>query len=256
MFNCSGYYNYTAGHSPTFPNAGQFQGTIIHPQFWPKDFDYTDKKVVIIGSGATAVTLLPAMAEKVKHITMLQRSPTYIASVPLIDPVATFFHKMWFLPTKWAHFLIRWKNILGTMLLFWQAKAYPSLTKRYLKSEIKSFMGTETDCDLDKHFSPAYNPWEQRLCAVPNNDFFAAIKSRKASVVTDQIVAFTKTGIALQESAEELEADVIITATGLTLQLFGGVRVLIDGREAALSDTRVYKGVMLSNIPNAAMTVG
>jgi cation diffusion facilitator CzcD-associated flavoprotein CzcO len=229
---------------------------MIHPQQWPEDLDYSDKRVVIIGSGATAVTLLPAMAGKAKHVTMLQRSPTYIASVPLVDPIATFLHKMFFLPTKWAHFLIRWKNILGTMLIFWQAKTYPSLTKMYLKGEIQSALGPDTDCDIEKHFSPSYNPWEQRLCAVPNNDFFVAIKDKKASVVTDKIVSFTKTGLLLEETDTELPADIVITATGLVLQLFGGVEMFIDGEKVDMADARVYKGVMLSNIPNAAMSVG
>ena len=254
-FNCTGYYNYDGGYLPDYPNINKYKGLVIHPQKWPEDLDYTDKKVVIIGSGATAVTILPAMADKVKHITMLQRSPTYIANVPLVDPIATFLHKLWFLPTKWAHFLIRWKNILGTMLLFYQAKTYPELTKKYLKSEIRKYLGKDRSY-VDKHFSPYYDPWDQRLCAVPDNDFFRAIKENKASVVTDKIVSFTETGIQLEEEKEELSADIVISATGLNLQLFGGVKVFIDGKEKDMSDTRVYKGVMLSNIPNAIMSVG
>jgi monooxygenase len=256
MFNCSGYYNYDAGYTPSFPGVEKYTGLLVHPQHWPKDLDYTNKKVVIIGSGATAVTLLPAMADKVKHITMLQRSPTYIASVSLIDPVATFLHSIPFLPTKWAHFLIRWKNILGTMLIFWQAKTWPSLTKKYLKHEIKSYLGSESTCDVEKHFSPSYDPWDQRLCAVPDNDFFKAIKEGKADVVTDQIDTFTESGIKLKDSKEELSADIVITATGLVLQLFGGMKMFIDGKPVDMTNTRVYKGVMLSNIPNAAMSVG
>mmetsp|Transcript_23762 Transcript_23762/g.44123 ORF Transcript_23762/g.44123 Transcript_23762/m.44123 type:complete len:510 (-) Transcript_23762:209-1738(-) len=256
MFNCTGYYNYDAGYTPDFPGMERFSGQVVHPQKWPEDLDYSNKKVVIIGSGATAVTLLPAMADRTKHITMLQRSPTYIASVPLVDPVATFLHSIPFLPTSCAHFLIRWKNILGTMLLFWQAKTYPLLTKKYLRKEIKRYLGEDTDCDVNKHFTPAYDPWDQRLCAVPDNDFFKAIKDKKASVVTDHIDTITETGIRLKDCGTELPADIIITATGLTLQLFGGVSMFIDGKPMDMTNTRVYKGVMLSNIPNAAMSVG
>jgi monooxygenase len=254
MFNCTGYYNYDAGYSPSFPNSESFAGPIIHPQQWPKDLDYSNKRVVIIGSGATAVTLLPAMATTAQHVTMLQRSPTYIASVSLVDPIAKFMRGLWFLPIKVTHFLVRWKNILGTMLIFWQAKTYPELTKKYLKYEIKSYLGD--DYDIDKHFTPAYNPWEQRLCAVPDGDFFEAIKNKKADVVTDQIESFTPTGIKLKGEDEELKADIIVTATGLVLQLFGGVEMFIDGVKKDMGDTRIYKGVMLSNIPNTAMSVG
>lgn len=254
IFNCSGYYDYDGGYAPHFPDQERFKGLIVHPQKWPEDLDYRDKRVVIIGSGATAVTLLPAMAETARHVTMLQRTPTYIASVPLVDPVARLLHSLWFVPTGVAHFLIRWKNILGSILLFWQAKTFPDVTKKYLKYEVSNALGK--DFDVDKHFSPPYNPWEQRLCAVPDGDFFEAIKNKKASIVTDQIDCFTETGIKLKGQSEELPADIIVTATGLVMKLFGGVKMFIDGAEMDMSKTRVYKGVMLSNIPNAAMTVG
>ncbi len=251
LYSCSGYYSYERGYTPSFPGREEFGGTIVHPQHWPEDLDYKGKRVVVIGSGATAVTLVPAMATDAAHVTMLQRSPSYIASLPSEDPIASAIRKV--LPERTAHRVARWKNVaLGTF--FYQlCRRAPNLAKRMLRSGVAREL--PRDYDIDTHFGPSYNPWDQRLCLVPDADLFGAIKSGRASVVTDRIKTFTKKGILL-ESGAELEADIIVTATGLELQLCGGMRMLVDGEAVDAGRLYVYKGVMLGNVPNFALCVG
>ena len=251
LFSCAGYYRYSAGYLPDFPDITRFAGRIIHPQAWPADFDYTGKRIIIIGSGATAVTLLPAMATTAGHVTMLQRSPTYIISMPEQDAIAKRLMRV--LPIKWAYRLSRWKNI-GFMIYVYQlAQHFPNFVKTGLIKKISKALGPEYD--VGTHFTPRYNPWEQRLCLVPDGDLFRAIKAGRASVVTGQIERFTEKGIRL-ESGEELEADIVVTATGLVLQAFGGAELEVDGRRVELGNSLAYKGVMLSDVPNAASVFG
>ncbi|CRZ17500.1 flavin-containing monooxygenase [Mycolicibacterium neworleansense] len=249
---CSGYYNYDQGYSPEFPGAADFKGQIIHPQHWPEDLDYTGKKVVVIGSGATAVTLIPSLVSSgVGHVTMLQRSPTYIGSLPLVDPVAVKTNK--YLPKNLAHFVNRWKQIGYSTGQYQVARRFPSVFKQFLRK-----MGTRRlpeGFDYDKHFSPSYAPWDERVCLAPNGDLFKAIRSGKADVVTDTIETFTETGIKLT-SGEELSADIIVTATGLNMQLFGGATANRNGEPIDLTKCMTYKGLMLSGVPNMAITFG
>src|SRR5579864_7579961 len=242
LFSCAGYYRYSAGYSPEFPNAGQFQGRVIHPQAWPEDLDYTGKRVVIIGSGATAVTLLPAMARTAGHVTMLQRSPTYIISAPEQDRIANWLRRV--LPAMWAYRLSRWKNV-GFMTLFYRlSQRYPNWVKQRLLKRVQESLGP--DFDVATHFTPSYKPWEQRLCLVPDDDMFEAIKANRASIVTDQIETFTEKGILLK-SGKELEADVIVTATGLVMQAFGGTELSVDGQRVEPGKTLAYKGILLKS---------
>jgi len=251
LFSCAGYYRYAAGYLPDFPNAASFRGRMIHPQHWPEDLDYADKRVLIIGSGATAVTLLPAMAKTAAHVTMLQRSPTYIISFPEQDVVANWLRSV--LPVKLAFRLSRWKNV-GFMIYYYQlAQRFPNFVKKDLIQRVSNALGA--DYDVATHFTPRYNPWEQRLCLVPDADMFAAIKSGRASVVTDEIDTFTEQGIRLK-SGRELEADIIVTATGLAMEAYGGVELKVDGRAVDLSQTLAYKGVMVSGVPNFAAVFG
>lgn len=251
LYMCSGYYNYAAGYTPEWPGVAQFAGQIIHPQHWPEDLAYAGKQVVVIGSGATAVTLVPAMAEQAAHVTMLQRSPTYIVAGPSEDAVANWLHRH--LPSRLAHRLARWKSILLGMYFYIFARRRPAATKKMLLTLAREQLGP--DYDIDTHFTPQYNPWDQRLCLVPDGDLFAAIKSGQASVVTDHIDTFTETGIRLR-SGEELPADIIVTATGLTMTLMSGVQLLVDGALVALSSTTSYRGAMYSDIPNLASAFG
>ncbi|MHA7648834.1 flavin-containing monooxygenase [Mycobacterium sp. ML4] len=252
LFLCSGYYNYEEGYAPTFAGAGDFTGPIIHPQHWPEDLDYQGKNVVVIGSGATAVTLVPALANSgAKHVTMLQRSPTYIVSQPETDGVADKLNR--WLPERAAYTAIRWKNVLRQAAVYGACQKWPRRMR-------KMFMGLAqrqlpAGYDVRKHFGPHYSPWDQRLCLVPNGDLFRAIRHGKADVVTDTIERFTPTGIRLN-SGSELQADIIVTATGLNLQLFGGATTSIDGEPVDLTRTMAYKGMMLSGIPNMVYTVG
>ena len=249
---CSGYYNYEQGYSPQFAGSEDFTGPIIHPQHWPEDLDYQGKNIVVIGSGATSVTLVPALANSgAKRVTMLQRSPTYIVSQPEEDPIADKLNR--WLPEKAAYTTIRWKNVVQQAFVYGACQKFPRRMR-------KTFMGfarrqLPEGYDVRKHFGPHYNPWEQRLCLVPNGDLFRAIRHGKAEVVTDTIERFTPTGIKLN-SGNELPADIIITATGLNLQLFGGATASIDGEPVDLTKTMAYKGMMLSGIPNMAYTVG
>ncbi|EKF21273.1 FAD-containing monooxygenase EthA [Mycolicibacterium hassiacum DSM 44199] len=252
VFAASGYYNYDEGYTPQFVGRDDFEGIIVHPQHWPEDLDYEGKKIVVIGSGATAVTLIPALAESgAGHVTMLQRSPTYIGALPDVDPFAVRTKKA--LPDKPAYVLNRWKSILFQMAQYQLSRRFPNFMRKQLMTMARRRL--PEGFEVEKHFNPRYNPWDERLCLAPNGDFFRAIRQGKADVVTDTIERFTKTGIKIT-SGEELSADIIITATGLNLQLFGGAKISRNGEEIKLSDTMAYKGMMLSNMPNMVFTVG
>ena len=248
---CSGYYRYSEGYTPEFAGRERFGGTIIHPQHWPEGFDYTGKRVVVIGSGATAVTLVPSMAETAAHVTMLQRSPTYVVSLPAADPLDDALRRR--LPKRLAYRLIRLKRVGLTLASFTLSRKRPEVIKAFLRKGLERSL--PEGFDIDTHFTPTYNPWDQRLCVVPDGDLFRAIRHGSASVVTDRIETFTETGIRLQ-SGEELEADVIVTATGLNLEMLGGASVTVDGRAISPGDTVAYKGMMFSGIPNAALSIG
>ncbi len=248
---CSGYYRYDEGYTPELSGVDRFAGEIVHPQHWPEDLDYQGKRVVVIGSGATAVTLVPAMAEQAEHVTMLQRSPSYVASIPARDPLADLLRRR--LPTRLAYTLVRWKNVLVSMASFQLSRRRPALMKALLRKGAQRLL--PEGYDVDTHFAPTYDPWDQRLCLVPDGDLFKAIRRGRASVVTDRIETFTEHGLRL-ESGAELEADVVVTATGLNLLPAGGMTIVVDGREVDLSRTVSYKGMMLSGVPNFALTLG
>jgi cation diffusion facilitator CzcD-associated flavoprotein CzcO len=248
---CTGYYNYDSGFRPAFANEKAFKGEIIHPQFWPENLDYDGKRVVIIGSGATAITLLPKMTDKAAHVTMLQRSPTYIMSVPAIDPVARALQK--FLPEKAVYRINRIRNIGLQRLLFQFSRKRPAVVRRMLLRLVKKQLaGSGIDM---KHFTPSYQPWDQRLCVVPNGDFFRVLREGKASIATDHIENFTKTGILLK-SGEEIPADIIISATGLNIQMAGGMAITVDDTPAPMKSRLTYKGVLVEGVPNAAVVFG
>jgi cation diffusion facilitator CzcD-associated flavoprotein CzcO len=251
VFMCSGYYDYSQGYSPEFPGAEQFGGQIVHPQFWPEDLDYAGKRVVVIGSGATAVTLVPAMAPEAEHVTMLQRSPTWIVSLPAVDPFAKLVRRV--LPPKQAYSVVRWKNVLLTMASFQISRRRPAVMKALLRKGLEREL--PRGYDFDTHFKPRYDPWDQRLCLVPDGDLFKSLRRGEASIVTDTIETFTPTGIRLT-SGVELEADVIVTATGLNLLAFGGLQINVDGQDISLPQTMGYKGMMLTGVPNAAAAIG
>jgi monooxygenase len=251
LFSASGYYNYDAGFTPEFPGLADFGGEVVHPQHWPEDLDYAGKRVVVIGSGATAVTLVPAMAPDAAHVTMLQRSPSYIASVPKKDPIGMLLKKH--LPAQKAYELTRRKNIFQQRAIYAISRRYPKALRKLLTLAVKKQL--PEGYPVDVHFNPKYNPWDQRLCAVPNGDLFKAIKKGDASIVTDRIASFTPTGIRL-ESGAELEADIVVTATGLDLQAFGGIELTVDGEPVRLPEKLVYKAMMLSDVPNYAFAIG
>jgi cation diffusion facilitator CzcD-associated flavoprotein CzcO len=251
LFLCGGYYSYTKPHMPSFKNQENFAGEIIHPQFWSDDVDYVDKKVAVIGSGATAITIVPAISEKAKHVTMIQRSPTYVVSGPSEDKINKFLRK--FLPTKVTYFLIRWKNILWQSFTFSLARKYPERTKNKILDLIKDELGA--DYDIDKHFTPSYKPWDQRICLVPDSDLFKAIAEKKASVITDTIDEFQSDGILLN-SGEKVKADLIITATGIKLNSLNDISVTLDGVKLDPHERLTYKGMMLSGVPNFAISFG
>ena len=248
---CSGYYSYERGHTPEFRGRERFGGEIIHPQQWPENIDYRDKKVVVIGSGATAVTLIPELAEEARHVVMLQRSPTYMVSAPDEDWIANFLRKI--LPQKTAYAITRWKNIRFQQMVYRRTRTAPEKVKKQLLKMLRKEL--RSDYDIEKHFTPSYEPWDQRLCLVPNSDFFAAINSGKASIVTDHIDTFTEKGILLK-SGEELDADIIITATGLDLLVLGGIELIVDGEPVDISKTFSYKAMMFSGVPNLVSTFG
>ena len=248
---CSGYYNYANGYAPTFDGQDDFAGRIVHPQFWPEDMDYADKRVVVIGSGATAVTLVPALAKTAAHVTMLQRSPTYVVSRPARDRVADWLRGK--LPAKLAYGITRWKNVTIGMFFYKLARARPDKARARIIDAVRGHLGP--DYDVATHFTPRYDPWDQRLCLVPDADLFEAIKDGSATVVTDTIDRFTAGGIRLA-SGQEIAADIIVTATGLDLQLLSGIEFRIDGVVRDLARSLNYKGMMFSDVPNLASTFG
>ena len=251
IFMCSGYYSYKEGYTPEFKGIEDFKGDVIHPQKWDENYDYSGKKVVVVGSGATAVTLVPEMAKKAGHVTMLQRSPTYVVSAPEKDKMANNLRK--YLPLKLSYLIIRWRNILRQQYYFRLCRKYPQGVKRAIIREVKKALGS--DYDVERHFTPDYNPWEQRMCLVPDGDLFDQIRKGNASVVTDQIEKFTEKGILLK-SGKEIVTDIIITATGLNLEMLSNINLTVDNKPIDISQTITYKGMMYSGIPNFASTFG
>ncbi|MFT4397261.1 flavin-containing monooxygenase [Gordonia lacunae] len=251
IFCGSGYYDYDEGFSPEFAGTDRFRGEIVHPQHWPADLDYTDKRIVVIGSGATAVTLLPAMADQAAHVTMLQRTPTYIIPLPREDAIANGLKKVF--GTERGYALTRHKNVAQQRLLFELCQRFPSVARRMIRKINESQL--PEGYPVDTHFNPPYNPWDQRLCVVPDADLFRTIRSGKASIVTDSVDTFTENGIRTA-GGEELEADIVVTATGLNIKIIGGIELTVDGRPVSLPDTVVYRGMMLSGVPNFALAIG
>ncbi len=251
LLMCSGYYSYAEGYAPGFPGADRFKGRIVHPQFWPEDLDYAGRQVVVIGSGATAVTLVPAMATAAAHVVMLQRSPTYIVSRPSEDATANWLRR--YLPAKLAYRLTRLRNVALGMYFYRFARRRPEQTKQGILGMARKELGP--DYDLATHFTPRYKPWDQRLCLVPDSDLFKAIRDGRVSVVTDHIETFTESGIRLR-SGIELQADIVVTATGLKVNLLGDVAFSVVGRRVDLSKTLAYKGMMFSEVPNLASVFG
>jgi monooxygenase len=251
IFSCTGYYSYDEGYTPAFDGTESFAGEIVHPQRWPEDLDYAGKRVVVIGSGATAVTLVPALAERAAHVTMLQRSPSYVVSLPSKDVVADGLRRV--LPSTLAYGITRWKNVLVTMASFQLSRRRPALMKWILRKLTAGQLPDDTDVDV--HFKPRYNPWEQRLCVVPDGDLFRALRHGTAEIVTDRIAQFTETGLEL-ESGRALDADIIVTATGLQILALGGMQLVVDGSPVSLPETMGYKGMMLSGVPNMAFAFG
>ena len=251
LFLCGGYYSYDKPYMPKFPEQDRFEGQVIHPQFWDESIDCSDKKVVVIGSGATAVTLVPAIAKNAAHVTMLQRSPSYVVSAPGEDSWSQALNKMF--PIRLTYFLIRWKNIFRTSLGFYLSRKYPERVKDRLINLVREELGN--DYDVEKHFTPRYNPWDQRMCLVPDSDLFNSIKSGKASVVTDHIDHFTENGI-LVKSGEHLEADIIVTATGIELNALNDIEVSVNNEKVEPHNRLSYKGMMLSGVPNLAFSFG
>ena len=250
LFMCSGYYNYDEGHCPDFPGRDDFAGQVVHPQFWPDDIDYTGKKVVVIGSGATAVTLIPELAKKARKVTMLQRSPTYIVAGPSEDKIALWLRDR--LPKKTAYRLSRWRNVLVHQFFFTLARRAPKFARKQIREGQLPYLPDDFDFS---HLDPQYNPWDQRICLTPDADFFDAIKDGVAEIVTDTIETFTETGLKLT-SGTDLEADLIVTATGLKLQFLAGVPLVVDGEAIKLSDLLTYKAMMFSGVPNMALSFG
>ncbi len=251
LFGNTGYYRYDAGYTPEFEGTETFTGLIVHPQAWPENLDYAGKRVVVIGSGATAVTLVPALAERARHVTMLQRSPSYIAALPAEDSLDKLFRRAFSAGT--ARFLVRWKNALMGWLIFQLSRHAPTFMKKLLRTGVANHL--PAGYDIDTHFTPPYHPWDHRLCLAPDGDVFKAIADGRASVVTDRIRRFTATGLEL-ESGDVLEADIIITATGLIMQMLGGMTIEVDGRTVDVPETVTHKSVMISGVPNLAFTFG
>ncbi|OJJ19882.1 FAD-containing monooxygenase EthA [marine bacterium AO1-C] len=251
LFMCSGYYNYDQGYTPDFPGLNDYKGTLIHPQHWPEDLDYTGKRVLVIGSGATAVTLVPAMTDKAEEVTMLQRSPSYVVSKPAKDKFANFLKKT--LPSKMAHRFVRRRNILMETFFYQLARRKPNFAKKMLIKNLQKELGK--DFDVETHFTPTYNPWDQRVCLVPDSDLFVALKNGKARVITDHIHSFTEKGVQLQ-SGVELSADIIVTATGLEVKFISDMKITMNGKAVDPTQKYVYKGLMLSDIPNFIQVIG
>ena len=250
FFLCGGYYSYTKPHMPYFKNQENFKGQIVHPQFWDESLDYKNKKIAVIGSGATAITIVPAIAEKAEHVVMIQRSPTYVVSGPSEDVINKFLRRI--LPERITYFLIRWKNILYQSFTFFMARKYPERTKNRILDLAKNEIGVE---NVNQHFTPSYKPWDQRICLVPDSDLFNAINNKKASVVTDTINEFRQDGILL-DSGKKIEADIIITATGIELNSLNDINVTIDDIKVIANERLTYKGMMLSGVPNFAISFG
>jgi monooxygenase len=251
LFACTGYYRYDEGFTPELEGVERFAGTVVHPQHWPEDLDYAGRRVVVIGSGATAVTLVPAMSRTAAHVTMLQRSPSYVLSLPARDPIAHVLRRV--LPPRLAYPIVRWKNVLVTMAFFQLCRRAPRLVRAAIRKGVQRRL--PEGYDVDTHFNPRYDPWDQRVCLAPDSDLFRALSKGAASIVTDRIETFTETGIRLGSGAE-IEADIVITATGLNLLALGGMTVAVDGRDIELSETVGYKGIMFSGIPNLAVALG
>ncbi|NKE58995.1 NAD(P)/FAD-dependent oxidoreductase [Lentzea sp. PSKA42] len=251
LWVCTGYYRYDEGFTPQFPGAEDFEGRIVHPQHWPEDLDHAGKRVVVIGSGATAVTLVPSMATTAGHVTMLQRSPSYIAAAPRRDRLADLLHRA--LPKSLAHNAIRWRNVVLDLAMFQLSRRRPSLVKALMRRETAKRL--PAGYDVAKHFTPNYNPWDQRVCLAPDGDLFAAIRDGKASVVTDVVDTFTPDGIRLK-SGDEIAADIVVTATGLNMLALGEMEVSVDGSSIDIGSTVSYKGMMLSGVPNLFLTLG
>jgi monooxygenase len=248
---CSGYYRYDEGFRPEFPGEERFTGELIHPQHWPEDFDATGKRIVVIGSGATAVTLVPNLAPDAAHVTMLQRTPSYIMSLPEKDPLAELMRSR--LPAKVAYPIVRWKNVLMSTALYQASRRWPGGVRKLIRGLTRKQL--PAGVDVDTHFNPPYDPWDQRLCLVPDGDLFRTLRAGNASIATDRIASFTETGIDL-ESGQHLDADVIVTATGLNLLPMGGMTLSLDGEQVDVSETVSYKGMMLSGVPNFSMVIG
>ncbi len=245
------HYSYDEGYRPKFEGEGSFEGPIIHPQFWPQELDYSGKRIAVIGSGATAVTLVPTLAEKASHVTMVQRSPTYIMKLPNRNGLYIALKK--WLPGRMAYRLTRWRNLILTMGLYGYSRAFPNKMKNLLmKGAAKEL---PEGYEVKKHFNPSYDPWDQRLCVIPDGDLFRAIKAGRADVVTEEIESFTPNGIALK-SGNSVDADIIVTATGLKMKLLGGARITIDGKPINTHEVLVYKGMMMSGVPNFAIAFG
>jgi monooxygenase len=251
LSSCSGYYRYDKGYTPHFEGSERFTGQIVHPQHWPDDLVYAGKRIVVIGSGATAVTLVPALAESAAHVTMLQRSPSYVTALPAKDALADRLRRH--LPASRAHSIVRWKNVLVTMASFQLSRRRPKLMKWLLRKGVSKQL--PAGYEVDKHFAPSYDPWDQRLCIVPDGDLFRAIRHGRAAIETDRIETFTETGIRLA-SGKQLDADLIVTATGLNLLALGGMQLSVDGEPVELANTLTYKGMMLSGVPNFSLTIG
>ena len=250
VYLCTGYYDYENGYTPEWEGVNKFRGKIVHPQKWPENLDYKNKRIVVIGSGATAVTLVPSMAETAEHVTMLQRSPTYIVSMPAQDAIANFLRRI--LPESAAYALTRWKNVIRQMFFYILSRKRPQIMKRLINKGIRTELGEDFDL---RNFTPPYNPWDQRLCLVPDSDLFRVIREGRASIVTDEIDSLTETGMQLK-SGEHLDADIIVTATGLVLKLMAGLQLVVDGATVDLSKTIAYKGMMYSDVPNLASAFG
>ena len=251
LFSATGYYDYDQGFRPDFKNESAFRGPLIHPQHWPKNFDYADKKLAVIGSGATAVTLVPAMAKTAKHVTQIQRTPTYILSRPSQDKLAKRLHS--WLPAKWAHALTRWKNTRLQRYFFLFCQRFPQRARNLIRKANQKML--PADYPVDVHFNPPYNPWDQRLCAVPDGDLFKSLRSGEASIVTGHIDQFEPNGVRLR-NGELVEADAVIIATGLKVKMFGAIPLTVDGVPVSVPDSFVFRGMMLSDVPNYAFAIG
>lgn len=251
LFMCSGYYDYERGYTPEIPGLADFAGQLVHPQHWPENLDYKGKQVVVIGSGATAMTLVPAMADSAAKVTMIQRSPTYVVSMPSKDRLANLMNTL--LPVSWAYKFTRWRNILFQNYFYKRSRSKPEKVKAYILKLVRKELGA--DYDVDKHFTPSYMPWDERLCLVPDADLFNAINEHKAEVVTETITRITETGVQLHYG-EVVPADILVTATGLNLKLLGGVQFSCDDEAVDLTQRFFYQGMMFSNIPNLLQTFG